>query len=241
MAEDRSPSESAREYYKEARRWYDWLFVLCSHWPSDTQPKLKAKDEARHDGPAKRQPRPLQLHASHPLQLVEEEAQLKCAVCMRFSKRSSTQAAQRAFAISACIGSVAARASSAGAAARGIPELRSHKLRQSGTLIWCQECGCYGKTRCRDLQRACSGPAGHGPRAGQLSRLKEGLHPLTRQPLGVTTALGVGASLLQETSTREAAAREHEKDALPQSRPQQTSAGVTRHAKQQPSELGMLA
>jgi len=50
-AEGQSSSSMAREAYREARRWYDWLFVLCSHWPTDMQPRPKAKAKARAAGP----------------------------------------------------------------------------------------------------------------------------------------------------------------------------------------------
>lgn len=187
VAEDQSPPERAHEAYMEAKRWYDWLFVLCSHWPADTQPKPKAKAKAWAVPRSERDPEPLLLHLSAPHHLIEEATRRICTVCKRFSSLSATLATQRAFARSACPGSVAAQV----AEVAGVPGVgRPHSLRLSGTLVWCQDCGRYAENRLRDLRQACPGPAGTGPTVGQPSRLKKGLHPLNGQPLGATTVLG---------------------------------------------------
>ena len=36
IAESLSPSGAERKAFREARRWYGWLAVLCSQWPADS-------------------------------------------------------------------------------------------------------------------------------------------------------------------------------------------------------------
>ena len=43
VAEELAPTTRLREAYKYAKRWYEWLFVLHSDLPADTQPKSDAK------------------------------------------------------------------------------------------------------------------------------------------------------------------------------------------------------
>ena len=70
------------------------------------------------------------------------------------------------------------------AASRGPPSSHGlgigHDLRRSGALVWCRICGAYGELRFKHLKRACEGEAGNGMRAGQLSRLLRGFHPLKK-------------------------------------------------------------
>ena len=123
------------------------------------------------------------MHPRQPHSLVSESNRERCAECQRFSRHTSALATQRAFAASACAGSVGGQA--AGAAAAGQP----HRLMQSGLLAWCRICGCYGEKSCRDLQLACSGPAHGGPRESQLGRLRSGCHPITGRSLIVAVGL----------------------------------------------------
>ena len=58
-----------------------------------------------------------------------------------------------------------------------------HVIVRSGTLLWCRRCGAYAEERLKSLKVACGGPPGKGPRAGQLSRLLRGLHPLKKEQL----------------------------------------------------------
>ena len=53
-----------------------------------------------------------------------------------------------------------------------------HQVFQSGQLFWCHVCGAYAELRFKSLKTTCQGKAGKGPRAGQLSRLLKGQHPL---------------------------------------------------------------
>ena len=53
-----------------------------------------------------------------------------------------------------------------------------HVLYRSGPLHWCIRCGAYAETRLKSLAATCPGEVGRGPRAGQLGRLKRGVHPL---------------------------------------------------------------
>ena len=55
-----------------------------------------------------------------------------------------------------------------------------HRLYKSGGLTWCSICGAYAAERFKALKKPCQGPAGKGPRAGQLARLLKGEHPLRR-------------------------------------------------------------
>ena len=63
-----------------------------------------------------------------------------------------------------------------------------HRLFRSGNLIWCNVCGAYAEKRLKALKLPCRGAAGTGPRAGQLSRMLKGEHPLQR---GVRLPLAV--------------------------------------------------
>ena len=53
-----------------------------------------------------------------------------------------------------------------------------HSLYKSGPMLWCCICGAYAEVRLKALKAPCTGAAGEGPRAGQLSRLLRGMHPL---------------------------------------------------------------
>ena len=55
---------------------------------------------------------------------------------------------------------------------------RGHNLYRSGVMLWCRTCGAYAEKRLKALKEPCQGAAGKGPRAGQLARLVNGLHPL---------------------------------------------------------------
>jgi len=196
MAEQQSPSELLRAGYRQARQWYDWLFVLCSHWPADTQPrpKAKAKAKAAAVGVPRVEPPPgqAQLHPEAPHQLERGAQRIGCAVCRRYTRLSSAVAAQRAFMKSECKGPLEQRAS--GSTGEGRPGRLEfgpgHRLWKSGPVVWCQRCGAYAEVRCRELRHPCKGPAEGGPRAGQLARLKSGRHPLTGVELAAPVALG---------------------------------------------------
>ena len=55
-----------------------------------------------------------------------------------------------------------------------------HDLRRSGALVWCRICGAYGELRFKAVKGPCKGEASNGMRAGQLSRLLRGFHPLRK-------------------------------------------------------------
>ena len=55
---------------------------------------------------------------------------------------------------------------------------KGHRIFRSGAMHWCYTCGAYAEVRLKSLRAPCQGEAGTGPRAGQLARLRKGLHPL---------------------------------------------------------------
>ena len=57
---------------------------------------------------------------------------------------------------------------------------KGHQVFASGCLHWCRKCGAYAEQRFKSLKDPCLGPAGTGPRAGQLARLLRGEHPLKK-------------------------------------------------------------
>ena len=76
----------------------------------------------------------------------------------------------------ACSSSASRRANSSVIAGFG----PGHVLFQSGALTWCRVCGAYGEHRFKALKLPCAGAAGKGMRAGQLTRLLRGEHPLKK-------------------------------------------------------------
>jgi len=178
------PSQSHREEDKEARRWYDWLFVLCSRWPADTQPVAPAM--ARRPAPTRPvEDAPLALNALQPHQLDVANGRLVYSTCQRYFSLGGPQSLRRLFAASRCLGNHGSRAAAA-AVARGSapPEGRAygsgHVLLRTGTLVWCKVCGCYSEMRLRGLLVECKGLAGRGRRKTHLSRLLAGRHPSTK-------------------------------------------------------------
>ena len=68
---------------------------------------------------------------------------------------------------------------------RGKDVHKSHSLKVTGGLVWCCRCASYAQSRFKALKAKCSGPQAAGSKAGQLGRLRKGLHPLTGQPIGM--------------------------------------------------------
>ena len=68
---------------------------------------------------------------------------------------------------------------------------RSHAVMKSGDILWCGKCGCFAETRANGLAGDCPGlpPAqlGSGGRKAQLTRLRNGLRPVTMGRLPTAT------------------------------------------------------
>jgi len=196
VAEDQVPSEEAHAAYLEAKRWYAWLSTLAMHWPADTQERPAERQAAKRA--CRKSPRPYALHARCPHELYESKGQLRCRKCPRFSGMLASNAARRAFASTACPGTVLEGAAASCVATRvrreeTLRQGRSHTLYVTGQLVWCITCGCYGAQRLRNLKQPCCGPAAADARKSQLGRLRAGLHPLTKRPLGRPVRLQAAA------------------------------------------------
>ena len=176
-AVSQSPNALAISGYKEATSWYKWLTLLCGSWPKDTDPK------------------PLVRSISAP-------------AAKRKAKRASCEASGPASAASS--GAAAVPVEPGNVVTGSLPaELTcskqlhsSHCLRLTGSLIWCNHCGCYGQARFKALQQACRGNETAKARAGQLARLRLGRHPITGDDLGKVFADGADAKQLDLLGSR---------------------------------------
>jgi hypothetical protein len=141
LAEHLSSTVASREAFRMARRWYQWLAVLISNWPDDTQGQRRQRRLAGQ----KRRRR------------YEEEAEdTEVAAAEAKRVRIPPSVTTRTLAVQLGLG---------------------HSLYQSGRMLWCRICGAYAEVRLKALKDPCAGPAGTGPRSGQLSRLLKGVHP----------------------------------------------------------------
>ena len=83
-------------------------------------------------------------------------------------------------------------------AKRGFVEGRGHARVLSGEILWCRLCGAYANDSAKGLAQPCPGPfrgswqRGPGPfsrgRRQQLSRLRDGKHPMSCAPLPAAIA-----------------------------------------------------
>ena len=87
-AEHQSPSSAEKARYTEAKRWYQWLMVLCANWPADTQP-LDAEVECSLPGlpvvePMEKACRQAHARANrrmHQLVACNEGKYIRCQMC----------------------------------------------------------------------------------------------------------------------------------------------------------------
>ena len=54
MAEHLSPMKKTREACAEVRRWHNWLAVMASEWPCDTEARDDTRTTASQEAPAQR-------------------------------------------------------------------------------------------------------------------------------------------------------------------------------------------
>ena len=185
VSEHLAPSLADKEAYREARRWYDWLMVLCCHWPSDTQPKagVQQDDEGSKvpDGVQEGELREIVPSTSRrarqlghlvneefPHELYENNGQLKCKACPGFASLGATTSSIKGFARSACKGSPLEQPGD------------GHDLWQTGPYLWCTRCGSFtsGQRMARGIKAVCIGRRGLGLKGtAVVRRLQAGCSP----------------------------------------------------------------
>ena len=98
--------------------------------------------------------------------------------CVRCGRQAKSWKGKGALEATCCAGSFAARLP--------IQERKwpfGHKIFQTGDmLMWCGQRGCYATTKLRGLKQPCPGPP--VAETTVLRRLRQGLHPVTRKPMG---------------------------------------------------------
>ncbi len=103
-----------------------------------------------------------------------------CAVCRKSSSRRAAFAAQR------CGGSAVERwaAREHALADAGRADGPRHSRWVTGSIVWCARCGSYAEERAVGMSAPCKGPPSTASgRRTCLSRLRQGLHPKTKEPL----------------------------------------------------------
>ena len=188
-----SPNTQSIAAFKEAISWYKWLNVLCGNWPSDadTRPRDKHGTSMTKATPA----RPRDARAGH-----ADRCRMKQEGKAAGETRCQTEPDRLAdIDRAACADSRHSGASSGASGATsglsGGPATldtlvqskqvhASHSMRITGDLLWCNNCGCYGQSRFKALKETCRGAGTAKARAGQLSQLRLGRHPLSGKPIG---------------------------------------------------------
>ena len=165
LAEHISSTASSRQSYLMAQRWYQWLAVLVSTWPSDTQ---------RHRQSARSRKRKRSAREGD-----AEVVALDSDAVDEANKEAADEAAEEVNEEEALPVAKGAMVSPGDAARQGTVRFGpGHILYRSGPMFWCGICGAYAELRLKSLKQPCTGGAGKGPRAGQLARLRNGMHPL---------------------------------------------------------------
>ena len=107
VAEHLSPTQSAREAYAEARRWYKWLAVLASGWPCDTEARDVKQVHELQAAPAQQTTTCIvdwRVHPDTPHRITVTSGRLTCEVCTRFAGAHTARTFRARFARPACKG-----------------------------------------------------------------------------------------------------------------------------------------
>ena len=107
VAEHFSPTQSAREAYAEARRWYKWFAVWASGWPCDTEARDVKQVHELQAAPAQQTAKCIvdwRVHPDTPHRITVTSGRLTCEVCTRFAGAHTARTFRAHFARSACKG-----------------------------------------------------------------------------------------------------------------------------------------
>ena len=178
MAIHQSPNQRLLEAYREATEWYRWLTILCGHWPSDTDPRPRARSrgEAAEKDAARLQRRAVKRRQGN------KESRKVTKSGDRWNEKSP-----HALRVAAAGGS-APPEDRLQALVRSKALHLSHCLRLHGDLVWCNHCGSYSQERFKALKASCPGSQHQKSKAGQLAQLRRGRHPLTGAIIGKAEA-----------------------------------------------------
>ena len=117
----------------------------------------------------------------HELKLVYKAGNLApawtCSLCGRYA---TTQMGKQKLEQTECQKSVVNRFPASASASL----MHGHKIKRTGSMVWCNTCGRHAVVRLRGLKQQC--PGAPAKPSTTLSRLRSGLHPTTKEVLGCT-------------------------------------------------------